>query len=176
MIFLQSTNKIRALVLTLAVSLLSMMASAQLPQIDGKRIGKAKLTVWGFNIYNASLYSESGEYQPSTNIDDKLTLVIDYKVNIDQRKLLEQTDKLWKALNISASKRRIWIEQLSLVWTSIKKKDRLVFFASTQCFQHNGNDIGCIDDPEFSEAFLDIWLSKKTEYPKQRLQLIGAKS
>lgn len=153
--------------LTLLISTFSMA------KVDlGKRIGAADLTVWGFNIYRAELYSDSGKYSAQ---DNNLALLIRYKVNISRDRLISQTDKQFKQQGISNSKRRAWKTQLQSIWPDIEKKDELIFQKKSGCFYFNAKAIGCLNDSEFTKAFLNIWLGKKSDYPKQRQQLIGAK-
>ena len=42
-------------------------------------------------------------------------------------------------------------------------------------FFHNGKRLGTIEDGDFGQRFVDIWLSPDTSRPDIRLALIGGK-
>jgi hypothetical protein len=59
-----------------------------------------------------------------------------------------------------------------------KKGDQLLLQVTEELasrFVFNGQVVGSISDPAFTERFLAIWLSEKSSYPAQRKQLLGIK-
>ena len=70
--------------------LLSAEAFGQtLPQ-HWKRIGEAELSILWFDVYNAELLSADGRYAGTKN---PLILKLNYRRNISQQDLLEETQK-----------------------------------------------------------------------------------
>jgi hypothetical protein len=64
---------------------------------------------------------------------------------------------------------------LEKIWPDIKEGDSLSLYVSNNksTFYFNNDLIGEIEQQEFSQLFLDIWLSKNTSEPKLRLELLG---
>lgn len=150
--------------------------SAEFAWQHWRPIGTSSLT-WGFwDIYDCALYSPTGLYTPN-----ELALVIDYKRNIDADALLDATLKQWRHLDYSNQQITNWKPMLSNAWPSVKKGDKLIYR-----YQHQGVffyqalnkepiEYHKIVDPDLAKAFINIWLSPKTSYPKMRQELIGEK-
>lgn len=135
-------------------------------------VGESTLK-WGWwNIYTAELKTPTGKYVKS---DPNVALIIRYLRDIDKSDLLLATDKQWQHLGISLQQRQQWLSVLAQQWPSVKQGDRLVFVRTTtggRFYQHR-QPLGETLSIPMSNAFLAIWLSIKTDYPKLRLQLLG---
>ncbi|SKC31161.1 hypothetical protein CZ809_00639 [Photobacterium piscicola] len=135
-------------------------------------VGESTLK-WGWwQIYIAQLKTPSGKYVAS---DPNLALIIRYLRDIDKEDLLIATDKQWQHLGISSQQRQQWLNQLAQQWPNVKQGDRLVFVknATEGRFYQAGKPLGKPLSTALSNAFIGIWLSTDTAYPKLRLQLIG---
>jgi len=138
-----------------------------------QKVGEAKLEIIFWDIYFSELYSADGTYQPQTY---PIALNIRYLRDIKAADLVEQTIKEWKKLGISKDKYEKWLPFLTETWPNIKDGDELLFKVNAEKmgeFFFNGNSIGQLEDPEFSEQFLAIWLDENCSYPKVRKRLIG---
>ncbi|MDF5078607.1 hypothetical protein P3605_25355, partial [Vibrio parahaemolyticus] len=79
------------------------------------------------------------------------------------------------------SYRKDWISELDRMFPDIQKGDELTYLTdgkSGQLFYKQVGDVqvknvGIIEDERMNDAFLAIWLSPNTEFPKLRKQLIG---
>ncbi|AMO58084.1 chalcone isomerase family protein [Endozoicomonas montiporae] len=139
---------------------------------DWKTVGQGRLT-WGFwTIYDSELRTPAGDFVSGQK---PLALVITYRRDIDRDDLLEATDDQWQHLGIPASRRTLWLEQLSSIWPDVRKGDQLVFVFSDRGGQFFQADqvLGATIEQEFAQAFIDIWLSPDTAYPKLRRRLMG---
>lgn len=135
-------------------------------------VGESTLK-WGWwKIYTAELKTPTGKYLAS---DSNLALIIRYLRDIDKNDLLSATDKQWQHLGIPSQQRQQWLRVLAQQWPSVKQGDRLVFVktATEGRFYQHGKPLGKPLSVPLSNAFIGIWLSTATEYPKLRLQLIG---
>ncbi|WP_240001292.1 hypothetical protein [Photobacterium kishitanii] len=135
-------------------------------------VGESTLK-WGWwKIYTAQLKTPTGRYIAS---DPNLALIIRYLRDIDKNDLLLATDKQWQHLGISAQQRQQWLNQLAQQWPNVKQGDRLVFVKTVTegRFYQNGKPLGKPLSVPLSNAFIAIWLSTDTQYPKLRLKLIG---
>ena len=139
-------------------------------------IGQAKFSVLFWDIYNSKFYSSTGHYEVA---DAKQTLLfeITYLKDISQQELIERTVEQWQHLGLPAKKYQGYIQPLQEIWPDISKGDSLALLVSNQGnqFYFNNHYIGHVDDKEFSQHFLDIWLSRKTSQPKLRRSLLGEK-
>ena len=145
------------------------------PLIDLKKVGEAKLKVLFWDVYNSTLYNQTGEY-----LEDQFpqALKIDYLRDIDAEDLIERTQDEWKKLRIEQVTYKQWIPLLSDILPDIKKGDTLLLSVNKNLkseFFFNGQSIGKISDSNFGKSFLRIWLDVNCSYPKVRNQLIGLK-
>ncbi|MEC6813528.1 hypothetical protein [Photobacterium toruni] len=135
-------------------------------------VGESTLK-WGWwKIYIAQLKTPSGKYAAS---DPNLALIIRYLRDIDKEDLLSATDKQWQHLGIPSQQRQQWLSELAQQWPNVKQGDRLVFVknATEGRFYQKDKLLGKPLSLALSNAFIAIWLSTNTAYPKLRLQLIG---
>ena len=152
---------------------LTGQASQVAPWQDWKPVGEGRLT-WGlWVIYDSELRTPSGQYQ---NRQQPLALIIDYRRDIDKRVLLKATDRQWRHLGLDKQLREKWLTQLDQIWINIRKNDQLVFHweeGGSATFYQGGQPLGEPIETDFARAFIDIWLSPQTAYPKLRNRLIG---
>ena len=143
------------------------------PLFELKKVGEAKLQVVFWDIYNASLYNQTGEYQAELFPQ---ALKIDYLRDIDSEDLIARTLEEWQKLGIKQETWTPWIPLLTEIFPNIKKGDSLLLNVSKNQhseFFFNGKTIGKITDKNFGSSFLRIWLDEKASYPKVRNKLIG---
>jgi hypothetical protein len=142
------------------------------PLQDLQKVGDARLKVWFWDIYESSLYTASGQYNEA---DYPIALQIDYLRDISSEDLVEATVEQWQKQGLDDKRMSQWIERITELWPDIRKGDQLIFRVDDNQkgrFYYNQQPLGEIEDTGFSAAFLGIWLSPDTEYPKLRQKLI----
>lgn len=155
--------------LALITMFLSLSSSARINDLH--LIGEGQLTWLMFEVYHAELYAANTPFQAGSY---PLALQLTYHRNISKDDLVEVTRDEWQRLNIEGADP--WLQQLSTLWPDIKAGDKLVFRADNKnkgSFYFNDHHIGDIDDTNFSESFLAIWLSPDSKAKKLREKLIG---
>ena len=94
--------------------------------------------------------------------------------------MVDATIEQWEKLGYSDTSS--WVTQLEDIFPDIKDGQQLTyvsdgdigrFFFSSH--SEKNQLIGSITDPQLNDAFIAIWLSPQTQYPKLRQKLIGAK-
>lgn len=138
-----------------------------------KKVGDAKLKVLFWDVYNSSLYSQTGEYQAE---HFPQVLKIDYLRDIAAEDLIKRTQDEWEKLGIEREVFIPWIPLLAEIFPNIKKRDTLIFWVSEDKqseFYFNGQTIGKISDTAFGISFLRIWLDENCSFPMVRNKLIG---
>lgn len=174
------------LIISLLLSSLTVTASANpigsTPNwLSWQSVGYAQLS-WGpWDIYQSELRTPNGQYLGD---NQPLALVIRYQRDIDKDDLLEATDDQWKHLGVSLALRQQWLAKLDAIWPDVKEGDRLIFELNGNqgTFYFDGQtqtgiqQLGQLPTGKMAAAFIDIWLSPQTAYPKLRKQLIGQSS
>ena len=143
------------------------------PVEELKSVGSATLKVFFWTIYSSTLYTADGSY---SGIEPDLALQIVYRRSISKNELLDRTEKEWQKSFPSHKSQQIWLSRLEKIWPDVQRDDVIVLRVNRNFdsdFYFNDEFIGAIEDREFTEQFLSLWLSDKSSYPKIRNILIG---
>lgn len=137
------------------------------------RVGKARLKVLFWEVYDSALYTPSGNWTGMPPYQ----LSLSYLRDIPVRQLVNETEKAWRQQGVSHEQLVVWLQALGKIWPDIGTGDSLVFGVAPEGrngFWFNGAFIGGIDHPDFGPLFAGIWLSENSPRPALRAQLIGA--
>ncbi|CAM2920169.1 Chalcone isomerase family protein [Vibrio neptunius] len=167
-------------VLLVSASAKATMASDDKWQ-EWRKVGSAQLTFLFFDVYQSQLFTPTGEYILGKDISPHpLALSIKYQRDISQKQLVDATREQWDKLGYSDT--GPWVTQLERIFPDVKDGQQLTYVSdgdTGRFFFSSQNDqnrlIGSINDPLLNDAFLAIWLSPQTQYPKLRQDLIGAR-
>jgi hypothetical protein len=144
---------------------------------NAKLIGQTRLSVWGFKIYDARLWSP-----PGLNADNfasqPLALELAYLRDFTAADIVERSLKeMRRSASLSAAQAQQWTAEMLRVFPDVKAGDRVLFLhrpGISASFWLNGRPVGEIADPEFARLFFGIWLSPQTSEPAMRLALLGS--
>ena len=167
-----SKNRLRCFLAVLCILVFSGVSMAS-PIDELKKVGEAKLKVLFWDVYNSSLYNQTGVYQAE---QFPQALKINYLRDIDAEDLIKRTQDEWENLGIKQATFSQWIPLLTNIFPNIKKGDTLLLSVNENQqseFFFNGKTIGTITDKTFGKSFLRIWLDENCSYPKVRNKLIG---
>ncbi len=170
----------RATVITLLLALAVTGAMAQpltglhlLPQ--AKAAGSARLTFFGFQVYDASLWVTPGFRQSdfaSHGFALELAYLRDFKgAEIARRSI----DEMRRAGDFSAGQAARWTQAMDDAFPDVRRGDRLMGVnkpGGGVLFFHNGNPSGEIADARFARLFFAIWLGPNTSEPGMRAALL----
>lgn len=160
------------LVVVFCTSILSGVVMAS-PLSELKKVGESKLKVLFWDVYNASLYNQTGEFQEDLYPQ---ALKISYLRDIEAEDLIERTQQEWERLGVKQETYSPWIPLLVEIFPNIKKGDTILLNVSKNQhseFYFNDKSIGKITDKQFGPHFLRIWLDENSSYPAVRNKLIG---
>ena len=145
-----------------------------LPQ--SRLMGKSRLTVWGFEVYDARLWAQPGfkaDSLPSQSFALELAYLRDFaNGDVAERSIKEMR----RSASISEAQAKAWVAEMLRVIPNVKKGDRVMGIhrpGAGALFMVNGKPSGEIRDAEFARLFFGIWLSPKTSEPKLRSALLG---
>ena len=157
--------------LTVLILLCSVAARAEVDSLQ--LVGEARLQVLFWSIYDSRLYTADGTYEAG---ERPVRLEIQYLRDIDADDLVARTAQEWEQQGIRHERQAQWLEAMSGLWPDIRENDTLALEldeTNRSVFIHNGQRLGAVEDPDFGQHFLDIWLSPGTSRPELRLALIG---
>jgi len=172
----------RQAVLTGAAGLLSLQlwASPLPPELRtalpmATLAGQAKLTFWGFAVYQATLWVVPG-FDANAYAQHEFALELAYLrdfsgADIAKRSLTEMA----RQTPISDALAARWDDQMRALFPDIKAGERLTGINQPGLgarFMFNGEPLGEVLDAEFARLFFSIWLSQQTSEPKLRLGLL----
>ncbi len=148
------------------------MSIAGMPTLKAR--GGGLLRVFGFQVYNAFLWTPDG-----APFDAKKPYVLDieYLRNFEGKALAERSIDEMRGQGIgSDTVYPKWLAEMSRVFPNVKPNDRLTGVATPQRtakFFHNGKLAGEVSDPDFVDAFFGIWLNEKSSQRRFRERLLG---
>ncbi|MGS2720919.1 chalcone isomerase family protein [Paraglaciecola aestuariivivens] len=143
------------------------------PEQGLTKVGEAKLSVLFWDVYQSSLYTDSGQYHSHAR---PIALKLSYLMDIEAQELLKSTQQEWHKLGLKPSQYKPWLTLLAEIFPEVTAGDTIVLLVNQQNiseFYFNQVLIGKIPDPQFGPSFLRIWLDKNSRYPKVRNRLIG---
>ena len=157
----------------LAAFAISVAAAAPVPAADLQLVGQARLKFLFWSVYDSRLLSEDGQYRAGQR---PLRLEIEYLLDIEADQLVERTASEWQAQGLRHEHQQQWLQTLATIWPDIRERDVIALELDDQgrsTFYRNGQKLGVLEDTDFGQHFLDIWLSPNTTRPELRLALTG---
>lgn len=169
----------RKSLITLLISLLAAtsawadvdMASRHVPDAD--LVGKARLKVLFWKVYDAELYAPNGDW----SADAPFALSLNYLRKLEGEQIAKRTitEMRKQGFEDEVTLAR-WFDDMRMIIPDVDKNTRITGVADTNqntLFYSDGELIGEIKDPLFTQKFFDIWLGEKSSQPKMRNKLLG---
>lgn len=145
-----------------------------LPQ--AQLLGKTRLSVWGFKIYDAQLWVAPG-FNAERYANQPLALELAYLRDFDAADIADRSLKeMRRSATISDAQAQQWRLDMQRVFPDVKVGDRIMGLHRPgvgASFWVNGKAGGEILDAEFSKLFFGIWLSPQTSEPAMRTALVS---
>lgn len=146
---------------------------AQQYMTSPSEVGKARLTMYFFKVYDATLYAPSGHWQESQPFALNLHYLRDFKGSEITRRSLEEI----RAQGYRNEARLTdWSAKLMAIIPDVSAGAEITGVrdsAGNTTFFLGDRKLGMVADPEFTQHFFDIWLGLKTSQPILRRKLIG---
>jgi hypothetical protein len=145
-----------------------------LPQ--SQLVGKGRLTVWGFQVYDARLWAPAG-FAAGSFASQPLALELAYLRDFAAKDIAERSlQEMRRSQAITDAQAARWRAELLRVIPNISRGDRILGLHRPgvgAAFWFNGKISGEITDAEFARLFFGIWLSPQTSEPKLRDALLA---
>jgi hypothetical protein len=159
--------------LTRSAAIRRVQFKEQLPQ--AMLLGKTRLTVWGFKIYDAQLWVEPG-FNAAHYASQPLALELTYLRDFEAADIADRSlQEMRRSAAISDVQAQSWRREMQRVFPNVKAGDRILGVHRPgigASFWVNGQPSGDVLDAEFSKLFFGIWLSPKTSEPAMRAALL----
>lgn len=172
----------RDCLLALAACSLSLGSQAQTPpELGGwlrsvSLLGRKRFTVFGFSVYDASLWVEPG-FDPRNYSRHGFALDLLYQRDFTNADITRRSlDEMARQAPLAGERKQTWETRLRDAFPDVRKGDRITGIhrpSAGAVFVTNGRQTGRIDDPEFARLFFGIWLSPDTSEPALRQALLG---
>lgn len=164
-------------VITLLGALTSTVAAANCDPDAGKdleTVGKTRLSVWFWDVYDAELLTNTGNYDTY----ERRALRLNYLREIEAADLVDTTREEWQRLDIRLTEQHNeWLQRLNEMWPDVQEGDCLMLVETEQGhseFFNAEGKLGTIESSVFTDDFLAIWLSPDSKFKSERNELIGA--
>ncbi|RYF43105.1 MAG: hypothetical protein EOO25_04430 [Comamonadaceae bacterium] len=148
--------------------------SALLP--SAQPAGRARLRVWGFEVYDASLWVGPGFRQgdyASHPFALELAYLRDFRGSDITRRSI---DEMARVGDFTPQQAQAWSAALAEAMPDVQKGDRLTGIHQPgrgALFLINGKPAGEVRDAQFSRLFFGIWLAPGTSEPRLRQALLA---
>jgi hypothetical protein len=143
---------------------------------DSRHTGSARLRIWGFEIYNANLWTAAG-FSAQDYSQHAFALELEYLRNFSSEAIAKRSlQEMRRVGNFSASQADQWLAQLHTLIPDVQKGVRITGVNRPGVgvsFFVNGKATGEARDVELARLFFGIWLSPKTSEPQLRQTLLG---
>ena len=145
-----------------------------LPQ--SRLIGQGRLTVWGFEVYDARLWAPPG-FSAGSYLRAPLALELSYLRAFSAKEVAERSIKeIRRSAPVTDAQATRWTAYMLRVLPNVQKGDRVLGVHQPgvgASFWLNGKNSGQVQDAEFARLFFGIWLSANTSEPKLREALLA---
>jgi len=142
---------------------------------SAQRAGNTRLRVWGFDVYDASLWVTPG-FRPDAWAQGAFALDLRYLRAFEGADIARRSiDEMARVGPIPKAQEVAWLRTMQSVFPDVKKGDRIVGVyqpGSGARFYFNGVSHGEIRDAAFAERFFAIWLGPRTSEPAMRAALL----
>ena len=142
----------------------------------GSFVGSARLTVFGFEIYNARLWAAPG-FTRQSYAQHAFALELQYLRDFKGAAIAERSLKEMRRVDsFSDAQAQQWQALLTQTLPDVKKGERLTGIHQPGVglrFVFNDQPLASLNDPVLARVFMGIWLSPKTSEPAMREALLS---
>ena len=142
---------------------------------DKQLQGNARLRVWGFEVYDARLWTPVG-FRHSQYAAHAFALELQYLRRLEGVAIASRSiDEMRRVGNFSDAQAQSWLAALRELFPNVSAGERITGVNLPGVgaeFWVNGQRVGLVSDLVFARLFFGIWLDERTSEPKMRAQLL----
>lgn len=156
-------------VCALALVALPCLAQSDVLILPGtKPSSSQRYQVWGFEIYDARLWTQPG-FSVQKYTAHPFALELSYLRSFEGSAIAKRSlDEMRKLGRISAAQERDWLKAMTDIFPNVRQGDRLVGVHKPNEgaeFWFQQRRLGAVTDPDFAKLFFGIWLHEATPAP-----------
>ena len=156
----------------LACHLLVSLAHASPVLLPGaKSLSQQRLSVWGFDIYDARLWVRPG-FSFTSYSTHAFVLELSYLRSLEGAAISKRSIEEMRRIGpFTRDQENTWLKAMLEIFPNVQKGDRLQAVYAPNAgaeFFYNDKPIGSIQDPSFAQLFFGIWLHESTSAPAIR--------
>ncbi len=140
---------------------------------DAELVGKARMKVMLWNVFDARLYASDGQFEKT----QPFALSLSYLRELSGSKIVSTTiDEMTKQRLFDADELVAWERQLKPIIADVDSKTTITGIRDENghtLFYRNGQRVGRIANERFTLGFFNIWLGESTSQPALRKKLVG---
>ncbi|WLH15303.1 chalcone isomerase family protein [Pseudomonas hefeiensis] len=142
---------------------------------DARLVGQADFSWYGFDLYQARLWSSAS--QPS--LETPLALELNYRRSISKQTLVQASIEEMRRIagkSLDSGRLDSWTDDMRRSFVDVRAGSQItgLYLPGKGCrFYVDGRLTHEVDDPAFARFFFAIWLDPRTRYPALRQQLLG---
>lgn len=152
-------------------------AQGQATATEGSRlVGAARLSVFGFDIYNARLWVDRG-FRRERYAEHGFTLELAYLRDFEGAAIAQRSIREMRRIeDFSDEQASRWQAEMTRLFPNVARGDRITGIhqpGEGLRFLYNDKPLGVVRDPAFARVFMGIWLSPRTSEPAMRERLLA---
>ena len=140
---------------------------------NAQLVATARLTVFLFDVYDASFYTAYGKPEVSAPFALKLS----YLRKLNGEKIADRSaEEMRHQQRVDEVTLADWHSQMRRIFPDVEKGDAItgIYKENDECtFYKNSTLIGQMNDKQFCDVFFDIWFGEKTTAPELRKKLLS---
>ncbi len=164
--------KLKVLLIFICTTL-SLSSFSKVEPLGKELRGKGLYTWFFLDVYNATLRGHKGDEL----FKNPLSLELSYLRSLSGKDIAEQSAK--ELISIGRKKEEVkkWTEEMNKIFPDVNSGDSILANYNPEdgivFYFNRDKEIGKIKDKVFARAFIDIWLSEKTNADDLREKLLG---
>jgi hypothetical protein len=140
---------------------------------NAQLVATARLTVFLFDVYDASFYTEFGKPE----VSPPFALKLSYLRKLKGEKIADRSaEEMRHQQRVDEVTLADWHSQMRRIFPDVEKGDDItgIYKENAECnFYKNSTFIGQVNDKQFCDVFFDIWFGEKTTEPDLRKKLLS---
>ncbi len=141
---------------------------------DAAVAGAAQMTFMLWDVYIATLYAPGGVWRE----EQPFALALAYQRQLRGKDIAKRSVKEMREQGFNDENQlAAWHEEMQQIFPDVDENTTLTGVRDARgyaIFYRNGERIGIIEEPAFSNWFFGIWLNEQTSEPALRKKLLGA--
>jgi hypothetical protein len=134
-----------------------------------------RLRVWGFEVYDARLWTSSG-FRYTSYAQQPFGLELQYLRRLEGAQIASRSlDEMRRVGSFTDAQAQTWLAEMRAIFPNVGAGDRITGVnlpGQGAEFWINGRRVGRVNDALFARLFFGIWLDERTSEPEMRTKML----